>query len=47
MKPALGNLFALSKLVAEKNCFLMKLFCKQRFSHRANSICCSLVRTEG
>lgn len=47
MKPALGNLFALSKLIAEKNCFLMKLFCKQRFSHRANSICCSLVRTEG
>lgn len=46
MKPALGNLFALSKPIVEKNCFLMK-FCKQRFSYRANSICCSLVRTEG
>lgn len=47
MKPALGNLFALSMPIVEKNCFLMKFFCKQRFSYRANSICCSLVRTEG
>lgn len=47
MKPALGNLFALSKPIVEKSCFLMKFFCKQRFSHRANSICCSLVRIKG
>lgn len=47
MKPALGNLSALSKHIIENKCFLMKFFGKQRFSQRASSICSSLVRTEG
>lgn len=47
MKPALGNLSALSKCIIENKCFLTKFFGKQRFSQRASSICSSLVRTEG
>lgn len=47
MKPALGNLSALSKRIMENKWFLMKFFCKQRCSQRASSTCSSLVRTEG
>lgn len=47
MKPALGNLSALSKCIVENTCFLRKFFCEQSCSQRASSVWSSLVRTEG